>query len=278
MLENVTNTAVVEDCFNLMFASDQICDAFKEAGRDHLNFAQFGSITSSGDKFAVQLLEKYRTNWDAHKKVEEEIGFRSAPLVPKTQAESILAFVLGWLCHRAVGNQLKPDSTEAGLYQDAFIFGRLYMNNSPASAAIGSQELAELFRALQQRFLIEMHTFVPDVEDIEGWFDKLHVKYRERTAYMDLYAEAVMNPDPAKEKQFVSDTNFYDDGDAVIQLAQALRKGVIPSQQEIEAAIAAEPKSRYARALKQGYGSLLSANAFFSGIIDQQKLNDLLAV
>jgi hypothetical protein len=296
MPENITHTALVEDCFHIMFASDKICEAFKEVGRAHLNFAQFGSITSSGDKFAVPLLDKYRDNWEAHKKVPVEIGFRSAPAVPKSQAESILAFVLGWLCHRAANIQMEPGSTESSLYQDAFIFHRLYVNNNntpvpyrtaqfeksmeslPASAAICSQDLAELFRAMQQRFFIEMHTFVPDVEDIEGWFDRLDAKLQERTAHMDQYAETIMNPDPVKVKQYVSDTHFYDDEDAIIQLAQSLRKGARPSQAQIEAALAAEPKSDYGQALKQGFNNLLSASTFFTGGMDQNKLHELLAV
>jgi hypothetical protein len=296
MSESLTNTAVVEDCLNIMLATDKICEAFKEVGRDHINFAQFGSITHSGDKFAIQLLDKYRDNWDAHKKVPEEVGFRSAPVAPKSQAESILAFVLGWLCYRAVDTQMKTESTESSLYQDAFIFHRLYVNNNntpvpyrtaefeksmqslPASAAINSQDVAELFRAMQQRFFIEMHTFVPDGDNIEGWFDKLDIKLRERTAHMDRYAEVLMNPDPAKVEQFVSDTNFYNDEDAIIQLAQLLRKGEQPSQEEIEAALATEPRSDYGQALKQGIGNLLSASDFFLGSIDRNKLNLLLAV
>lgn len=296
MSENVINTALVEDCFHIMFASDKICEAFKEVGRDHLNFAQFGSIPSSGDQFAVSLLNKYRDNWESHKKVPVEIGFRSAPAVPKSQAESILAFVLGWLCHRAAELQLKTGSAESNLYQDAFIFHRLYVNNNntpipyrtalyeknienlPVSTSINSKDLAEWFHALQQRFFIEMHTFVPDVDDIEGWFDRLDAKLRERTVHMDLYAEIVMNPDPDKVKQYVSDTDFYEDEDAIIQLAQSLRKGAQHSQAEIEAAYEAVPTSDYGRALKQGFGNLLYASDFFTGSMDQNRLNTLLAV
>ncbi|SFL16426.1 hypothetical protein SAMN03159341_103572 [Paenibacillus sp. 1_12] len=296
MSENVTHTSLVEDCFRIMFASDNICDVFKEVGFDHLNFAQFGSITSSGDRFAVPLLSKYRDNWEAHKKVPEEIGFRSAPAVPKSQAESILAFVLGWLCHRAADIQMKTGSVEAGLYQDAFIFHRLFVNNNntpipyrtvlyeknmeilPASASISSEDVSEWFQAMQQRFFIEMHTFVPDVEDIEGWFDRLDAKLSERTAHMNRFAEIMMDPDPAKVKQFVSDIHFYEDEDAIIQLAQSLRKGAQPTQAEIQAAYEAAPNSHYGKALKQGFGNLLSASAFFTGNMEPNSLNALLAV
>ncbi|TVY11719.1 hypothetical protein [Paenibacillus cremeus] len=291
MSDNLARTAVVEDCLNLMLASEHICEAFKEAGREHANFAQFGSFASPGDQIALQQLAKYRENWESHKSVKEEIGFRSAPLVPKTKAESVLAYVLGWLCHRAADSKLKPGSAEAGLYQDALLFHRLYVNEgqtpqayrSPGApleqaATIGSKELAELFRELQQRFFIEMHTYVPDVDNIEGWFDKLHVQLKERSAYMDRFAEALMNPEPEKVQQHVDGTNFYSDEDAIIRLTLSIRQGAQPSQAEIEAAYAAEPKSRYAQALKQGYRNLLSANAFFTGSIDQGRLSEQLAV
>jgi hypothetical protein len=296
MSESLVQSAVVEDCLHIMFASDNICAAFKEVGRGHINFAQFGSVTRSGDKFAVQLLDKYRDNWESHKKAPEEIGFRSAPAVPKSNAESILAFVLGWLCHRAANNQLKPGSSEASLYQDAFVFHRLYVNNNntpapyrtaeleksidskPAAAVIDTKDVKELFSVMQQRFFVEMHTFVPDGDDIEGWFDKLDVTLSKRKAHMDSYAEAIMNPDPAKVKQYVTDTNFYNDEDAIIQLAQSIRSGAQPSQAEIAAALASTPKSDYGRALKQGLDYLQNASAFFTGSLDQNKLNGLLAV
>jgi hypothetical protein len=296
MSESVTQTALIEDCLAIMLVSDQICEAFKEVAQGHENFAQFGRVTDITARFPVQLLEKYRDNWDSHKRPEEEIGFRSAPLVPKTKPESILAFVLGWLCHRAAEHHLKPETAESGMYRDAFLFHRLYVNNSntpepyrteaydkkakslPASASISSGDVQELFQVIQQRLLIEMHTFVPDVEDIEGWLDRLHANYQERAAYMDRYAEAVMNPDPAKVQQLVTDTNFYDDEDAIIQLAQAVRQGRKPSQETIEAAFAAEPGSSYAKALKEGLGNLRNASVFFSGGIESNKLNKLLAV
>lgn len=293
MSENVTHTAVVEDCFNFMFASDQICDAFKEAGRNHIQFSQFGSVTRSGDKFTVALLDKYRMNYDARKD-EEKLGYK-------------LAYVLGWLCHRAADRQMKvvfretePESrefpTDCSIYHDAFIFHKLYKNNTntpfpyrtahfeknmeslPAAARIKVNDVANTFRFIWQRFLIEMHTFIAETENVEAWLDKLHAKYQEQIIHLDRYTEAVLTPDPAKVKRFVTDTNFYSDEDPIIQLSQALRQGAKPSQEEIETAFAAEPTSHYAHALKLGFGYLRSASAYFEGKIDQDTLKDRLDV
>jgi hypothetical protein len=293
MSENVTHTAVVEDCFNMMFATNQICQAFKEAGRDHIQFSQFGSVTRSGDKFTIPLLDKYRTNWETRKD-EEKLGFK-------------LAFVLGWLCHRAADRQMKvvfreaePESrefpTDCSIYHDAFIFHRLYEHNNqtpfpyrtahfekemeslPAAAAINVHAAADTLRFNWQRLLIEQQTFIPDTDSVEGWFDKLHAKHQEQTIHLDRYAEAVMTPEPDKVKRFIEDTNFYSEEDAIIRLSQALRQGAKPTQEEIEAAFAAEPTSHYAHAVKMGFGYLRSASAYFLGEIDQDTLKDQLDV
>lgn len=293
MSENVTHTAVVEDCFNLMYASDRICPAFKEVGREHTNFAQFGSVTRSGDKFTVQLLDNYRVDWETRKDAEK-LGYK-------------LAFVLGWLCHRAADRQMKvvfreaePESTEfptdCSLYHDAFIFRELYlgqtdtafsyvaatfeknMDSHPLAAHIDVHRLADLFRLIHQRLLIEMHTFIPDTDNIEGWFDKLHARHQEQIIHMDRYAAAVVTPDPAKVKRFVTDTNFYSDGDELIRLTKRLRRGETVSPEEIESAFAAEAQSHYAQAVKIGFSYLRSASDFFTGTIDRETLRDKLDI
>lgn len=274
MLESLTRTALVDDCLNVMNASDDICEAFKEVSRAHRTFAQFGSLTRSDDRIAVELLARYKNDWESHRTVKEEVGFLSAPLVPKTQAESSLALALGWIAHRAARAHLTPESAEAGLYQDAELFRKRYVGGS----GISREELSELFSVLQQRFFIEMHTFVPDVDDIEGWFDRLDQTIREWEGHMDQLAGAVVNPDPEKAQRYVAQSNFYDEDDALIRLAESIRGGGQPSQREIEAAFAAEPRSGYARALHQALRGLRNASVFFTGTGDLSSLDELLAV
>ncbi|MFH5184072.1 hypothetical protein ACHHV8_16305 [Paenibacillus sp. TAB 01] len=294
MSENVTHTAVVEDCFHLMSASEYVCDAFKEAGRDHSQFFQFGSVTRSGDKFTVSLLDKYRQIWDERKE-QDRLGYK-------------LAFVLGWLCHRAADRQMKvvfreaePESrefpTDCSIYHDAFIFHRLYedkektlfpyrtahfekhMASLPAAAAgLKADDAARTYRFGWQRFLLGMQTFISNTEPADAWLDKLHAKHQEQVIHLDRYAEAVITPDPVKVQRFITDTHFYDEQDPLIRLCEELRQGAQASQQEIEAAFAAEPSSQYAHALKLGFGYLRSASAYFEGSIDQDTLKDQLDV
>jgi hypothetical protein len=265
MAANLTRTAFVEDCMSLLLASDQICEPFKEAVLEFDAFMQFGALRSRDDDFAFPLLDRYRLDWESHKPVKEETGFRSAPLVPKSQAESILALVLGWLCHRAADNLLTADSPEAALYQDAVLFRSLYMTTE---STIERAALSELFEVLRQRFFIEMHTFIPDGEDIEGWFDKLYLNMQEWNDYMDRLAETVANPDMEKERRYVTETSFYNENDAIVSLARRLRNGEPASPNQIEEAIAAAPESHYAQALQLAFRSLHNASAFFSSRID----------
>lgn len=265
MVINLTHTAFIEDCMSILLATDKICENFKEVTRDHAVFVQFGQLRRADDSFALPILEQYREDWDSYRTVKEEVEFRSAPLVPKTQSESVLAVVLGWLCYR-VAESMLPIEEEASFYQDALLFRSLYVHSNDG---IESAAISELFQVMQQRYFIEMHTFIPDGEDIEGWFDSLYANMRDWNADMKRFAHAVAEPDVDKEQSFVTDRNFYREDDAIIGLTRQLRNGLTVSQDRIDEAIASTPISQYARALKKAVDNLLLADAFFTKKIDQ---------
>jgi hypothetical protein len=68
----------------------------------------------------------------------------------------------------------------------------------PAAQAFQVKEVEDLFRGLLQRALLELHTFIPDSENIEGWFDKLFTLQQRFYVDLERYAAAVANPKPAK--------------------------------------------------------------------------------
>ena len=53
MSENITHTAVTDDCARLALDSPAICDAFKLCLREHLEIARLGGVTRSGDRFTT---------------------------------------------------------------------------------------------------------------------------------------------------------------------------------------------------------------------------------
>ncbi|MCR8633282.1 hypothetical protein [Paenibacillus radicis (ex Xue et al. 2023)] len=293
MSEHVTHTAVLEDCFNLMYASENIHASFKEVGKKFPQFAQFGSVTRSGDKFTVNLLKDYRSRWET-RTAEDRLDYK-------------LVFILGWLSHRAADRQMKPvfrehepESTEfptdCSIYHDAFIFSELYakrhntpfhfemasfekgIESLPIAAEFNITALTDFYRILHQRALIEMHTFIPDTENIEGWMDKLYARHQEQIIHMDRYANAIVTPDPAKVKRFVVEPNFYDRNEPILQLTAALRNGAEVSQQELAAVLDTEPRSHYAIAIKTGFHYIYNASQFFSGNLEEEALRDKLDI
>jgi hypothetical protein len=292
MSENITHTAVMDDAFNLMLASGRITDAFKAAGKNHRRFGQLAGVTRSGDRFTIDLLERYRESWPAKaRKAESET------------IEARIAFVLGWLCHRGTDREFKPifrsfdpegnlSPTDCSVYHDAYLFRELYMNeqefsktmfegdmNGVAAAdVVDVPALLELFRVSLKRVLIEMHTFIPDQEDIDGWLDKLQSLQQKFYVDSERYAEAVARPDPDKWRKFIEDINFYDRSESLLVLTKGLRQGNSATLEELDAALKGEPKSHYARAVRKSYQYIESASLFFDGEIDRNGLSERLEI
>ena len=291
MSENVTHTGVLDDCFRLMQVSDEICDAFKEVAQSQNDFARFGGITRSGDRFTVQLLTDFRERWADRK--------------PEDKLEPKLAFVLGWLTHRAADRQMKPVFREAepdrtqspsdcSVYHDAFVFKEVFaggkeapystatfeagMQSLPVAGALGVADVETFFRALLQRALIELHTFIPDRDDIEPWLEKLATLRQQFYVDVDRYAAAIYRPDPVKVKRFITDVNFYDGEDPIVAATRGIQHGEGVTASQVKEAAGAEAKSHYAQALQMGYGYLCAASDFFTSDMTPEALKERLDV
>lgn len=282
MSENITHTAILDDCFRLMAAHDKVCDAFREVMRDQVRFARLGGITRRGDFHSVGLLTSIRERWDG----------RSAD----DKLEPKLAFILGWLTHRAADRQMKPvfrevepgrpvSPAQSSVYQDAFIFHEVFQsgNASPyhpqtfadtpdVAPGIDAAALEELIRVLLQRALIELHTLIPDDENIEGWLENLFDRQQRFYVDRERYAQAVANPDPEWVRRGIEEVNFYDRDEPIIQAARAIQHG---QSADVVAAVAAEASSHYAQALKMGCGYILAASDFFSSDMAPAELEEM---
>lgn len=285
MSENVTHTGILDDCFRLMSVSDEICEAFKICAREQNDFARLGGITRKGDRFTVSLLTDFRSRW----------GGRT----PAENLEGKLAFVLGWLTHRAADRQMKPvfrqvdpekkqRPTECSVYHDAFVFREVFslgeespysvatfdrtMGALPAAKGVSVPEVETFFRALLQRSLVELHTFVPDQDDIEGWLEKMAELQQHFYVDAERYANAIVNPEPEKVKAFIVETNFYNPEDPVIYAARRIQRGEQVTSDEVVGAMTPEADSQYGQALQMGYGYLVSASEFFDGDMDPEDL------
>ncbi|MFW6309174.1 MAG: hypothetical protein ACOC1S_04070 [bacterium] len=286
MSEHVVHTAVLEDCLNIMSVSGKLNETFLEIITKYREFAEMGSITKSGDKFTYKLLEKYRDQADEIKENEK--------------LKTRLAFVFGWLAHRSADREMKPiwrggdfdtskSPSDCSLYHEAFIFNRYYtesdiyqralvddiLDGFTNSQGINRDLFIKLVRSTLKRVLIEMHTFVPDHDDVEGWLDKLYSrKQKFKEDVIHRYTEAIINPDPEKVKLYIEETNFYNEEDKINKLAIKLREGDKVDIREVEEALEAESSSHYAITVQRACFYLIAANDYFEGKIDTDTLTD----
>ena len=291
MSENITHTGVVDDCLRLMAAATTFCPAFHEAAGAHWEMARLGCMTRAGDRCNPGLLATFRERW--------------AGRMPEENLEAKLAFVLGWLCHRAADRQVKPifrrfhppetrteKPTACSIYQDAHIFRTIYAAGQeqpyhPAmfgdafktlSETVNVEGMQDLVHVLLRRALIEMHTLIPDVAEPERWIDQLH--QRRQQFYVDLarYDKAINDPDLEKVKTYIVEDNFYDEDDPIIDAARRLQHGAAISAADVDAAIKASGASHYAQALMLGMRYLQAASDFFTSDMAMETLKTRLDV
>jgi hypothetical protein len=280
MSETITHTAVLDDALRLAQASPEICAPFKDVAQAYRDFARLGSVTRGGDRHIPPILERLRAEWEGRS--------------PEQQLEPRLAYLLGWMCHRATDRQMKPifravdrdcprSPTDCSIYHDAFLFRTIYADDpdSPFGQAmfeVNVGAVKELMRALLQASLIELHTLTPDREDAWGWLGRLFALHEGFQVELERYAEAIVHPDPDKVRRFIDAVDFYGAEEPVIAAARRLQRGESVAPEQVASAAAAPPRSHYAQALQRSYAYLRSASAFFTSDMDIEGLKAQLDV
>ncbi len=288
MSENITHTAVVDDCARLALHAPDICAAFKAALANHLDIARLGGVTRSGDDFTVDLLRTFRSRTNDAEGTSQK-----------------LAFVLGWLSHRAADRQMKPiwrsmpdetkSPTDCSIYHDVFLLREVYGGgrqgpycSATAEEPIRSLEAAEcmdaaavedLFRAFGIRTLLAIHTFIPDGEDIEGWIERL-IGVRQRVR-VDIarYARAFAKPEPDKVRRYIDEVGFYDASETLIRLARSIQRGAPDGTIDLDSALeSAADGSQYAQALRKAFLYLRAASRFYLGRMPEEEVRDRLDI
>lgn len=284
MSENITHTAIVDDASRLARHSEAICSAFKSALAEYPDVARLGGITRWGDQFNPHFLTALRDDPDSGR-----VG---------TRAAEKLAFVLGWLSHRAADRQMKPvfrefdpdcalSPSDCSIYHDIFVYREVFgsgagepystamfepaMESHPGASAVDVATLESLFRVMWQRMLLAMHTFKPDGENIDAWLDNVIGRHQRLTVDIRRYAEAFHSPDPAKVDRFIVQPNFYDREEPLIVLARALQRGERPNT-TVADALAVPAQSRYGLALHRACRYLHAASEYFRRQTDESDL------
>jgi hypothetical protein len=140
------------------------------------------------------------------------------------------------------------------------------------ASSINVSGIEELLHVLLRRALIGMHTLIPDVENPEGWIDRIYRRRQEFHVDLERYNRAITEPDPAKVQTYIAEDGFYDRSESIISTARRLQHGELVSYDEIVVALEAPAESHYGQALAIGMRYLKAASDFFVGDLDRETL------
>ena len=238
----LTRISACDDCLRLALVSKEIPNDFGKALVRNWDEARIGSVLRDTSRIT---------------------GLVQTPVTSATQKK--FAFALGALAHLGVKRQLYPGNSgfnERMVYHDAALLQHFGGGTINASF----EDIVDLLATVDSRTYIRIHTFKPDVENVDDWILRM-VNWNEgKTDFRHRYARAIATPDADKVRKYIEDENFYNPDDEIIQMATALRSGDAESSVNLAVAcVKAHSQSLYARALAGGYGYLVAAAEFYNG-------------
>lgn len=278
MSEHIVHTGVLEDSFAICYGLTEVKEEFKEIMKQYERFAWLGCITVAGDTFSTRLLNEYKQKWNI---CDEAMKAR-------------MAFVLGWISHRACDRTMKPiwveppmkiasdvdptlSPSECSVYHEGFLYNKYYKDVPKFRFGIFDEELKELpgmdeIDAERARMFIQQSfgtnymaiQTLEDIEDDQKWFENICTRAQKFYVDLNRYKRSAGCPKPEFTEEFLTAINWYDESDAIIRLANALRWGQETAQFDFDAVLEETPKSYYGRALKLSIGYITAASEFFS--------------
>ncbi len=291
MSENIAHVALLEDALRLIQTSPSLTGAFRETARTQAAACRLGSITRWGDRFTVGLLERIRGEWPDPEK--------------RPEAAKRLAFVLGWLSHRAADRQVKPLirqvepeperlPRESTIYHDAAVYRNVFQGRSddPYAGVFDAQSgqpidrepaleaASRLAETLLQAQLIRLHTLIPEPEDVWAWIGNVTQRVQKFNDVLPRYAAAILAPDPDKWRNYVEEPNYYDGADPIVAEARHLHEKFglqVPegaAEVNLDSLLAAPVRGHYGEALQLGLTYTRAASRFFDEAIDADALHE----
>lgn len=281
MSDMLSHWAIFEDCRKIAAFDAQFDEGLSKVIESQLEYARLGTVSRGGNRWMQPLMERARAVWDrddAH-----------------PQQDRKLAFALGGLPHQAIDNVIKPyrevlvDRNDAEgtpvenihrwayAYQDAFLFQKVFASGEAGDGYLNSLLLADndgdaaraieaFARTMVLRGLQGLHTLKPYEDDMDAWLDGIVEAIQPVTVDIQRLVEAQNRPDPAMLERFKLEEEFYSSADPVIALAEKVRGGGRPGQDEIDAALdVTVNKSVYGRALAVGIQYMREGTRFWRG-------------
>ena len=300
MSEYLAHVAVLDDAARLAQRSPTIPEPIQSALRRHTEWARTGAMSRGNHLYTVPLLTAYRDRLDA------------GPLDEPTLQR--LAFVMGWIAHRAADLYVKathraedpeeyyftPDRegdltslpriwNDLDLYREVYRDGArglppgLLSRDLADHPAAGALDVSAAEPVVQARAAAEMATLHAAVADEAAPFgDRLDAFLAARQPLyvrLDRYADRVERPDPEERQRFSTAVRFYDAGDPLLRLAEALREGEAPAVDLGGAVAAAEAEgSQYAQMLALALRWFDAAGRLLTGAAPPEALSETLVI
>lgn len=295
MSEHITHIAIYEDTNRLICHSKDFNLPFKNSLKHYPDAGLVSSGARGNHLLAVPIIEKVRDDW--------ETGYK------KARYGELLAASIGWLSHRAIDLQVKPNyikqkdikdprfsTYEQQIYCDAMTFDKVYgagvhpsispmvsmskatleygMQSHPAAESTYVRQLEPIMVQMVQQQLLSIRKFNSESTSTDEWFDAYEDEYQKTSENLNVYIEAFVNPDPLKVEKYLEDFNFYNPEDEIIQLARELQH-LGNSELDIDEAVEkGKSQSQYAQGLSRSYRFNKSAQAFFEKKIEKDDVYD----
>lgn len=258
--------AVVEDCFDLAFTLPGLSNQSKIALAGDIdlkipgNKGRIALAINPSEESVLAVLEKIK-----------------AASVNEKSAADKYSFLLGILANHTLSQhwqpiyQQYPDHwEELSMYQDTY-FLRSFAGNQ--ATQVKEEDLNRLLNVLLPRTITRVHTLIPDSEQGPEWIIKMSQWRKANLERTKKYARIYTQPDPAKEKKYVIDTNFYRADDRIIQCCRKTQQGERVTESELNQALnTANQGSLYAQVLAQGVQRIQWVDKFLRDATDGHQL------
>lgn len=269
-LGGLASYAVLDDCARIAANSNLIDE--RVAGlvladmNDNIpaNLSRFGAMVQVDKAIVETSFERHSQELRSLETAEQTE--ETADRLDTTQRK--LALLLGWYMAAGVREVLAPlyepqpafadrQPSEMSIYHDMEVLRQIA--GTPQRSSVSTAEIESLFNGMLPRLIGRTHTLTPDYDDGMNWTVRVSHWRDDTMQLMQEYADAYVKPHPEKVQRFISDINFYDADEALLQLSKKARQGETIDAGAVKTAMT-NPKSVYARALAVGVKNLIVAN------------------
>ena len=270
----LTSMAILDDCADLAIRSSLVKKSVAYYLKSDIdqglpaNIARMGVLVHTNTEKAKGVIQRAKDEishvYDGMS--EQEIADakkdrRSDAMKKQETIERKISLMLGWAMATGIREHVQPlyaqqqaDGnlpSEMQVYHDIFVLKQKGALDGLDNSSV--DEIANLFKGLNPRMIARTHTLTPDYDDGPGWTVRISQWRDDTMTLMDRYAEALVQPDAQKLRAYITDTNFYDPQDELIQLLNDANL----DQQSLNDALKQTDASLYAQCLNRGVKALM---------------------